>query len=251
MKELFPTMGLSGSGKSREVRPDDHRVHGIFQPVRQDLGEHIPEPHEAFPLHRDHCEIEEHPSLPACPYRRAVDGAHGTPGHYVCDCAGGFPIGVDGVVDPQIAEICGSCNIPLEIDPVRNRRSCLFLIPVRIWESGRLRTGFSCRWFYNFKPSRLPGEAWLCCLGCPHWFPRPQDETDIPRMMDWIHRIIRLYWEPEPLEKIWGSPPPPEDRNTTSISLLSERLSLRIKRFREALRTRRDRRASLMAKAEE
>jgi hypothetical protein len=151
--------------------------------------------------------------------------------------------------DPLVTEICGACNIPSEMHPTR--RTCLFLIPVRIWEGDRLRTGFSCRWFYSLKPERLPDEVWKVCFGCPHWFPRPPDEADIPRMTDWIHRIIRLYWEPEPLEGIWRSPLPKKDPGKTPNSLLSERLSLRIKRFREALRMRRDRRASPMTRAEE
>ena len=185
----------------------------------------------------------------ACPYRRTVDAADGTPSHCVCDCAGGIPIGRDVGEDPFIAEICGSCNIPSEIHPIR--RTCLFLIPVRIWEDDRLRTGFSCRWFYNLNPEKLPNEVWKVCLGCPHWFPRPPDEAAIPRMTNWIHRIIRLYREPEPPRAAWHSRLPPEDPDNTPISLLSERLYLRIKRFREALRMRRDRRASPTTRAEE
>jgi hypothetical protein len=93
------------------------------------------------------------------------------------------------------------------------RRPCLFLIQVRLWECDTLRTGFSCRWFYSLKPKSLPGEAWQVCLGCPHWFPRPEKETDVPRMDRWIRKILRMYWEPEdPGESIWsvkfaGTPP--------------------------------------------
>jgi hypothetical protein len=148
-------------------------------------------------------------------------------------------------------EICGACNIPSEIDPARNRRSCLFLIPVRIWEDDCLRTGFSCRWFYNLKPKRLPKEVWLCCLGCQHWFPRPPDEEMIPRMKDWIHKIIRLYWEPETLGGFWNSPLSRKVPGKTPDSLLRERLSFRINRFRDAVRMRRDRRAPSMNRAEE
>lgn len=142
--------------------------------------------------------------LPSCPYRRAVDAAPGTPAHIACDCAGGIPIALDDR-DPRLREICGSCNVPSAIDPAR--RSCLFLVPVRIWEGGTLRSGFSCRWFHNLKPKRLPKEAWLCCAGCPHWFPRPPDERSIPRMNEWIHRIIRGYWEPERPAPVFGRPP--------------------------------------------
>jgi hypothetical protein len=183
-----------------------------------------------------------------CPYRRAVDADQASPAHCVCDCAGGIPIGLDAAEDPRVVEICGACNIPSELHP--SRRACLFLIPVRIWEGGRLRTGFSCRWFYGLKPERLPGEVWKVCLGCPHWFPRPPDETDIPRMMDWIQRIIRLYWEPETLKPIWSSRLPAGDPEETPISPLSEWLNLRIKRFREALRIRRDRCSSPMSRTE-
>ncbi len=191
------------------------------------------------------------PSLQSCHYRRAVDAAPGMSVYYVCDCAGGIPIGLDEVGDPQVTEICGLCKIPSEIDPGRNRRSCLFLIPVRIWEADRLRTGFSCRWFYNLKPKKLPNEVWLCCLGCQHWFPRPPDEEMIPRMMDWIHKIIRLYWEPEPLVGFWSSPLPPGNPDNLPGFLLSDRLHLRIRRFREVLRMRQDRRASRLTRAEE
>jgi len=200
-------------------------------------------------LHGDRSEIEGRPPFQDCQYRRTVDAVHETPAHCVCDCAGGIPIGLDAAEDPLVMEICGACNIPSEIHP--SRRTCLFLIPVRIWENDRLRTGFSCRWFYNLKPERLPKEVWLCCLGCPHWFPRPPDEEMIPRMMDWIHKIIRLYWEPETPGGIWSSPLPPEDRDHTHNSLLRERLYFRINRFREALRMRRDRRSSPIARVEE
>jgi hypothetical protein len=200
-------------------------------------------------LHGDCGEIARPSSLRPCPYRRAAYAISGAPAHYVCECAGGVPIGSDAAEDPLVMEICSACNLPAEIDP--SRRTCLFLIPVRLWEGSGLRTGFSCRWFYNLKPGRLPGEAWLCCLGCPHWFPRPPDEADIPRMKEWIHKIIRLYWEPETPGGIWNSPLPAKDPGDTSVSLLREKLSLRIKRFREALWLRRDRRAMPVARAEE
>jgi hypothetical protein len=200
-------------------------------------------------LHRDHCEIGGGSSLPSCWYRQAVDASPGIPAHCVCDCAGGIPIGPNDVEDPLVLEICGACNIPSELHP--GRRTCLFLIPVRIWEDDRLRTGFSCRWFYSLRPERLPTEVWKVCMGCPHWFPRLPDELSIPRMMVWIHRIIRLYWDPEPPKPIWTSRLPEGDPERTPDSPLSERLYLRIKRFREALRMRRDRRASPMARAEE
>ena len=116
---------------------------------------------------------------------------------------------------------------------------------------GRPGSSTSCRWFYNLKPKRLPKEVWLCCLGCQHWFPRPPDEEMIPGRMDWIHKIIRLYWEPEPLGGIWRSPLPQKDPGKTPNSLLRERLYFRINRFREALRMRRDRRAPPMTRAEE
>ncbi len=195
-------------------------------------------------MHRDRGEIGGGSSLPSCWYRRAVDASPGMPAHCVCDCAGGIPIGLNAAEDPLVVEICGACNIPSELHP--SRRTCLFLIPVRIWEDDCLRTGFSCRWFYGLKPERLPGEVWKVCLGCPHWFPRTEDEASIPRMMDWIHRIIRLYWEPEPPKAFMRSPLTPEDPEKTPISPLSEWLNLRIKRFREALRMRRDRRTSPM-----
>jgi len=116
---------------------------------------------------------------------------------------------------------------------------------------GRPGSSTSCRWFYSFKPKSLPREAWICCLGCQHWFPRPPDEEMIPGRMDWIHKIIRLYWEPEPLGGIWRSPLPQKDPGKTPNSLLRERLYFRINRFREALRMRRDRRAPPMTRAEE
>jgi hypothetical protein len=248
MKELFPTMGPSGSGKCPEIRADDHRLHGIFQPVRANPGERLPETHEILPLHGDRCEIGGGSSLSSCWYRRAVDASPGIPAHCVCDCAGGIPIGLDAAEDPRVAEICGACNIPSEIHP--SRRTCLFLIPVRIWEDGRLRTGFSCRWFYSLRPERLPTEVWKVCMGCPHWFPRTEDEASIPRMLDWIHRIIRLYWEPEPLGGIWKSRPSAENTDQTPNSLLSARLYSRIKKFREALRIRRECRATPITRTE-
>jgi len=99
--------------------------------------------------------------------------------------------------------VCGPCNIPPELSPTR--RPCLFLVPVRLWEGDALRTGFSCRWFHSLKPKSLPREAWQVCLGCPHWFPRPEEEADVPRMDAWFRRILRMYWEPEPpVESIWS-----------------------------------------------
>lgn len=187
-------------------------------------------------------------SLQSCAYRRVVEASPGTEAHFVCDCAGGIPIGFCEREDSLAAEICGACKLPSEIHP--SRRTCLFLIPVRIWENGSLRTGFSCRWFYGLKPDRLPGEVWKTCLGCPHWFPRPPDEGAIPRMTDWIHKIIRLYWEPEPLEGIWKSRIPAADADKTPDSLLRETLYSRIRKFREALRMRRDRAAMPATRAE-
>lgn len=177
--------------------------------------------------------------LRACPYRRAVGAAPGTPTHRVCDCAGGIPIGGDGIEDPRIAEVCGPCTIPLEIDP--SRRSCLYLVPVRLWVDAGLRSGFSCRWFYNLNPKRLPEEAWQCCMGCPHWFPRPPDEADIPRMTDWIRRIVRLYWTPEPARPLPHAVPSPEGRYRLPPASLGEAVSDRIRRFLEVVRARRDR----------
>jgi hypothetical protein len=188
-------------------------------------------------LHRDRGEIGGGSSLPPCHYRRVVDASPSLSAYYVCDCAGGIPIGSDAAEDSHFMEICGACNIPSELHPAR--RTCLFLIPVRIWENSSLRTGFSCRWFYSLKPERLPTEVWKVCMGCPHWFPRPENEALIPRMSDWIHRIIRLYWEPELPQPIWSTRLPAGDPEGTPDSPLNERLYLRIKRFREALRKRR------------
>lgn len=188
-------------------------------------------------MHGDGGEIGKLTPLPSCPYRRPAGATPGTPAHYVCDCAGGIPIGLDDQ-DPRLAEICESCNIPAGIDP--NRRSCLFLIPVRIWENDSLRSGFSCRWFHNLNPKKLPREAWLCCLGCPHWFPRPPGEGSIPRMTDWIHKVIRLYWVPE-----ISSPPPHSvvpaaaGKSTPSSSPLREAISERVRRFTKVVRLRR------------
>jgi len=123
-----------------------------------------------------------------------VAAVPGTPAHLVCDCAGGLPLAA-ATDTARLAQTCGACNVPAAIDPAG--RSCLFLVPVRIWEGGGLRSGFSCRWFHSLGPKRLPSEVWQCCLGCPHWFPRPPDEESIPRMTEWIHRIIRQYWEPQ------------------------------------------------------
>jgi hypothetical protein len=121
----------------------------------------------------------------------------------VCGCSGGIPIGTVGEEALGLANACGPCNIPVELSPTR--RPCLFLIPVRLWEGDTLRTGFSCRWFCSLKPKSLPGEAWQVCLGCPHWFPRPEEESDVPGMDRWIRTILRMYWEPEPPgESIWN-----------------------------------------------
>lgn len=144
---------------------------------------------------RRRSDMEDVARLPSCAYRRIVDPGPGGRPYYVCECAGGIPIGTAGEGFPGAADVCGPCNLPSEI--ALSRRTCLFLVPVRLWEEGRLRTGFSCRWFYNLKPKRLPGEVWMVCLGCPHWFPRPDEEDAIPGMREWIRRVIALYWEPE------------------------------------------------------
>ena len=144
------------------------------------------------------------PFLPICIYRRVVREGTGSPSYYVCGCSGGIPIGTVGEEALGLADICGPCNIPVELSPTR--RPCLFLVPVRLWEGDTLRTGFSCRWFCSLKPKSLPGEAWQVCLGCPHWFPRPEEEADVPRMDGWIRKILRMYWEPEPSrESIWSA----------------------------------------------
>jgi len=143
------------------------------------------------------------PYLPVCCYRRLVRDGTGSAPYYVCGCSGAIPIGTVGEEALLLAEICGPCNIPPELSPTR--RPCLFLVPVRLWEGDALRTGFSCRWFFSLKPKSLPGEAWQVCLGCPHWFPRPEEETDLPRMDWWIRKILRMYWEPEPPhESFWS-----------------------------------------------
>lgn len=199
-------------------------------------------------MHGNCCEIGGHIPLPSCHHRRVVEATPEVSAHYVCDCAGGIPIGSYEPEDSLALEICGACNLPSEIHP--SRRTCLFLIPVRIWENGVLRTGFSCRWFYSLRPERLPNEVWKVCMGCPHWFPRPEDETVIPRMSDWIHKIIRLYWEPEPIEGIWKSRLPDEGKDQTSETLLSQRLYFRARKYWEALRIRRDRRAEPVTREE-
>ena len=139
---------------------------------------------------------DDFPFLPICTYRRVVREGPGSTSLYVCGCSGGLPIGKVGEETLLLADTCGPCSVPVEISPIR--RPCLFLVPVRMWEGDTLRTGFSCRWFCSLKPNSLPGEAWQVCLGCPHWFPRPEEETDVPRMDRWIRTILRMYWEPEP-----------------------------------------------------
>ncbi len=141
--------------------------------------------------------MSDSPCLPACSYRRMARCGPGFPPHYVCGCSGGIPIGTVGEESSLLAETCGPCDIPPELSPVRRR--CLFLVPVRLWEGGSLHTGFSCRWFYALKPESLPGEVWQVCLGCPHWFPRPENEADIPGMDAWIFRVLQAYREPEPV----------------------------------------------------
>jgi hypothetical protein len=146
---------------------------------------------------------DDFPFLPICVYRRVVRDGPGSTSYYICGCSGGLPIGTVGEEALDLADTCGPCNIPVELSPTR--RPCLFLVPVRLWEGDTLRTGFSCRWFCSLKPKLLPGEAWQVCLGCPHWFPRPEEETDVPRMDRWIRMIVRMYWEPEPpVESIWS-----------------------------------------------
>jgi hypothetical protein len=147
--------------------------------------------------------MSDFPYLPVCSYRHLVrDGVGSTP-YYVCGCSGGIPVGTVGEEALGLADTCGPCNIPVELSPTR--RPCLFLVPVRLWKGDTLHTGFSCRWFCTLKPKSLPGEAWQVCLGCPHWFPRPEEENDVPRMDRWIRTILRMYWEPEPPgESIWS-----------------------------------------------
>jgi hypothetical protein len=143
------------------------------------------------------------PFLPICVYRRVMRERPDSSSYYVCGCSGGLPIGMVGEEALGLADTCGPCKIPVELSPTR--RPCLFLVPVRLWEGGTLRTGFSCRWFHSLKPKSLPREAWQVCLGCPHWFPRPEEETDLPRMDWWIRKILRMYWEPEPPhESFWS-----------------------------------------------
>ena len=149
------------------------------------------------------CNSDDFPFLPICVYRRVVRDKPDSTSYYVCVCSGGLPIGTVGEEALDLADTCGPCNIPPELSPTH--RPCLFLVPVRLWEGDTLRTGFSCRWFCSLKPKSLPGEAWQVCLGCPHWFPRPVEETDVPRMDRWIRTILRMYWEPEPPgESIWS-----------------------------------------------
>lgn len=146
---------------------------------------------------------DDFPFLPVCSYRRVMTDGAGSTSYYVCACSGGLPIGTVAEEALALADICGPCNIPPELSP--NRRACLFLVPVRLWEGGTLRTVFACRWFYFLKPKSLPGEKWQLCLGCPHWFPRTEEEADIPGMDRWIRKIIQMYWEPEPpIESLWS-----------------------------------------------
>ncbi|HAM32051.1 MAG: hypothetical protein A2X91_06505 [Deltaproteobacteria bacterium GWB2_65_81] len=150
--------------------------------------------------------MSDFPYLPVCWYRHLVRDGAGSAPYYVCGCSGGIPIGTMGEEALGLADTCGPCNIPVELSPTR--RPCLFLVPARLWEGDTLRTGFSCRWFCALKPKSLPRDAWQVCLGCPHWFPRPEEETDVPRMDGWIRKILRMYWEPEPSgESIWSVRP--------------------------------------------
>jgi len=186
---------------------------------------------------------DDFPFLPFCVYRRVVRNGPVSTSYYVCACSGGLPIGTVGEEALDLADTCGPCNIPPELSPTR--RPCLFLVPVRLWEGDTLRTGFSCRWFCSLKPKSLPREAWQVCLGCPHWFPRPEEETDVPRMDRWIRMILRMYWEPEPPhESIWSvrladTPTSWHERVMTRIREITDILfpSGRIPRF---LRRRRE-----------
>ncbi len=86
--------------------------------------------------------------------------------------AGGFTLKVPSENGSWMAEACAICPIPDELSG--DGWACLYLRPIRVRESGAIKSYFSCRWFYSLNPTRQPESIKTFCHGCTYWFPRPQ-----------------------------------------------------------------------------
>ena len=131
---------------------------------------------------------------------------------YLCGASGGpehgHVLATAGGDMSSLVATCNTCPIP---DALEARQSCLNLVPVRRFSSGKRSLPviqaqeqgdqtaqsseladayFPCRWFYTLHGQKQPRDTFLC-QACPHWFPRPPREI-IPNYWPETQKMLRI-----------------------------------------------------------
>lgn len=157
------------------------------------------------------------PEWPECPFRAirpsaTETGAEGTGGKVVCEAAGDAILG-DAGKGLNTNPFCPVCDIPRLL---AHPRACLYLVPFRVFQDGRAKSYYACRWRLDFKPFFFPENIdW--CRACRHWFPRPPEHL-VFHQLEFTRRALELYLSPaapyvHPALKDYYLPVPDDGKN--------------------------------------
>ncbi len=150
-------------------------------------------------------------ALNPCLYRqeRPLPGAHEV--EIVCLAGGNHRLGIKGRDPAYLEKACGDCPVP---DALADEdRTCLYLLPLRIFGDSGIETLYHCRWLYKLNPKRVNRLLSLHFpRSCEWWFPHPI--KFLPPGTEWhTLRAWGLYLGtiegPEPLWR-WSAPDFPE-----------------------------------------
>jgi len=148
----------------------------------------------------------KHKSLKDCPVRFIKKSYNSNKG-VVCEPSGGIPLASFKGDFDFLIDACSNCQIPEELKTEKKR--CIYLVYVRLWENKYFTTYYSCRWFYNLNPNLRFTEIWKQCGGCSYWYPRPDDELTMTGREKWVKKVLKLYIEGEETSRFPSFKPPP------------------------------------------
>jgi len=129
--------------------------------------------------------------LRSCPYRRPTCPENANGPWVVCLAA---PSGESEASNPygmHGTDHCVPCPVP---DAFRKEiKTCLYLLPIRLWDGSNVQTFFHCRLLYEFNPKRAnTSYTFHSPELCPWWFPHPK--TFLPPQTEWhTNRAVGLY----------------------------------------------------------
>ncbi len=113
---------------------------------------------------------DEKPIRAECPFRvmrlsAKEDIAGGVCRTVICEAGGGAVID-DAGAGLEGESFCAACDVPRTL---AHSRSCLYLVPFRVFQGNGARSFYSCRWRLDFKPLHFPENIdW--CRACRHCF---------------------------------------------------------------------------------